>query len=386
MRKYKVFLSALSIISIFLLISFAGISQVAINMDLSAPNASAMLDIKNTSKGILIPRMTQVQRDAIASPAEGLMIYQTNAQPGFYYNAGNPTAPVWQGVGGQSKTATQIALLQWYHPTSVFTTNSLPRAIAYDGKNMWITNKPPAGTDNVSRYDASGSVVGSSNPGTNSWAIAFDGANMWVVNNFLNGGVTKLNAATGAFVASYTCGDPSSIVFDGTNVWVTNTAHVTVTKINVTTGVSATYPAGNYPSSIAFDGTNIWITNGNTNVTKINGATGAVISDYPVGSINSYIAFDGINMWISAGPSTVLKLNLSGDIVDSYTVNDPGAKAFDGTDMWIINNSFNTVTRMNQAGTKVAVYPVGNNPVSLAFDGANMWVVSRDNTVTKIHR
>src|SRR6476660_3528113 len=52
------------------------------------PEASSLLDIKSTSKGILIPRMTKTQRDAIAVPATGLMIYQTNGIPGFYYYDG----------------------------------------------------------------------------------------------------------------------------------------------------------------------------------------------------------------------------------------------------------------------------------------------------------
>ena len=53
------------------------------------PNASSILDMVSTSKGILLPRMTKTQRDAITSPATGLMIYQTNNTPGFYYYSGS---------------------------------------------------------------------------------------------------------------------------------------------------------------------------------------------------------------------------------------------------------------------------------------------------------
>ena len=49
-----------------------------------APDASAALDISSTRKGLLMPRLTQAQRDAIASPASGLVIYQTNNTPGLY--------------------------------------------------------------------------------------------------------------------------------------------------------------------------------------------------------------------------------------------------------------------------------------------------------------
>ncbi len=60
----------------------------------TTPEASSALEIKSTTKGLLIPRMTKAQRDAIASPAVGLMIYQTNSTPGFYYFSGSSWAAV----------------------------------------------------------------------------------------------------------------------------------------------------------------------------------------------------------------------------------------------------------------------------------------------------
>ena len=79
-------------------------AQVAINGDGSSPDASAMLDITSTSKGILIPRMTQTQRDAISSPASGLMVYQTDNTVGFYYYDGSS----WTAVSGGSSVTRQI--------------------------------------------------------------------------------------------------------------------------------------------------------------------------------------------------------------------------------------------------------------------------------------
>jgi len=40
-------------------------AQVGINTDSSQPDPSAMLEIKSTTKGLLPPRMTMAQRDAI---------------------------------------------------------------------------------------------------------------------------------------------------------------------------------------------------------------------------------------------------------------------------------------------------------------------------------
>jgi len=95
MRKSKI-LKSIIIISSMLLINVQICAQnVGISVDGSTPDNSAMLDIKSTSGGLLIPRMTKSQRDAISSPATSLIIYQTDNTPGFYYNAGTPSSPNW---------------------------------------------------------------------------------------------------------------------------------------------------------------------------------------------------------------------------------------------------------------------------------------------------
>jgi len=52
------------------------------------PANSAALEIQANDRGFLMPRMTSANRLAIASPEEGLLIYQTNGIPGFYYYNG----------------------------------------------------------------------------------------------------------------------------------------------------------------------------------------------------------------------------------------------------------------------------------------------------------
>ncbi len=69
-------------------------AQVAINTDGTAPDNSAMLDVKSTSKGMLIPRMTEAQRDAIVSPATGLLIFCTDNNL-YFSNKGTPATPNW---------------------------------------------------------------------------------------------------------------------------------------------------------------------------------------------------------------------------------------------------------------------------------------------------
>ncbi len=71
---------------IFLFTHLNTTAQVAINSDGSTPAPSSILDVHSTEKGILIPRLTATQRDNIASPAQGLLVYVTDDNNFYYYN------------------------------------------------------------------------------------------------------------------------------------------------------------------------------------------------------------------------------------------------------------------------------------------------------------
>lgn len=64
--------------------------SVSINTDGSVANSSALLDVKSTTKGLLIPRMSKTEKNAITSPATGLLIYQNAPDSiGFHYHDGS---------------------------------------------------------------------------------------------------------------------------------------------------------------------------------------------------------------------------------------------------------------------------------------------------------
>ncbi len=69
MKKYLIV--SLVLIANILVAQSVGIGTVT-------PDSSALLDIKSTSKGFLMPRMTTTQRDAIVNPKQGLQIYNTD--------------------------------------------------------------------------------------------------------------------------------------------------------------------------------------------------------------------------------------------------------------------------------------------------------------------
>ncbi|HYV95378.1 MAG TPA: hypothetical protein VE978_26630, partial [Chitinophagales bacterium] len=72
-----------------------GISNISIT-----PHASSILELRSTTLGFLPPRMTTTQRDSIASPAAGLVVYNTTTNQLNYYNGSS-----WQLTGGGGITS-----------------------------------------------------------------------------------------------------------------------------------------------------------------------------------------------------------------------------------------------------------------------------------------
>jgi hypothetical protein len=78
-----------------LFLSISSFSQVGISATNTPPNTSAMLDVSSTTKGLLTPRMTTVQRLAIPTPASGLTVYDTNTSGFWFFNGSS-----WQSLLG----------------------------------------------------------------------------------------------------------------------------------------------------------------------------------------------------------------------------------------------------------------------------------------------
>jgi hypothetical protein len=65
----------------------------SLGIGISAPDASASLDMTSTAKGFLPPRLSEVDRDAISTPAAGLVIYNTDDNVLNFFNGS-----VWGAV------------------------------------------------------------------------------------------------------------------------------------------------------------------------------------------------------------------------------------------------------------------------------------------------
>lgn len=168
---------ALVILLIFS-ITFISKAQVGINTDGSAPDASAMLDIKSTSSGLLIPRMTAAERDNIASPATGLLVYVTDDNSFYYFN-GN----IWVNFS-----------------------SAMDNDWTIDGNDMYNNNSGNVGIGTntpAKKLDVNGGIkhgnalylYSNAGNGTHAWVEFNSPDNGWGDNVFLSGGGTTVIGA-----------------------------------------------------------------------------------------------------------------------------------------------------------------------------------------------
>jgi trimeric autotransporter adhesin len=101
--KKSVMKAFIHVLLFAVLFSTTGFAQsLAINTDGTTANASSLLEVKSTDKGVLIPRMSRAERNAIATPATGLLIFQNAPDSiGFYYYSG--TTWLWLATANSNQ-------------------------------------------------------------------------------------------------------------------------------------------------------------------------------------------------------------------------------------------------------------------------------------------
>ena len=79
-------------------------AQIGIGTETPAPSAALEVTSSTNDKGVLIPRLSNTQKNSISNPAEGLLIYQTTAPIGFYYYTGS----AWKLMAIQTDIASKV--------------------------------------------------------------------------------------------------------------------------------------------------------------------------------------------------------------------------------------------------------------------------------------
>lgn len=120
----------------FLALGQFAVAQVKVGNNPTTVHPSSVMEMESTTKGMLPPRMTQAQINAIAAPAEGLMVYCTDCfNKGYYFFDGVK----WQrsGVSAESSAVTVNAAAQGFEGSY---TASVPMVSAKNKFSVTITN------------------------------------------------------------------------------------------------------------------------------------------------------------------------------------------------------------------------------------------------------
>ena len=159
MRKYTTLFAAVIILQISATAQSVGINN-------NTPHASAALDVTSTTKGVLIPRLTQAQRTAIAGPAKGLLVFDSTSNSFWFHNGSSwielvLTANAWSLTGNAATNpATQF----------LGTADNLP--LRFRINNTWAGELNPTSSNTTLGFGAGQSITsGTINTGFGQYAI-----------------------------------------------------------------------------------------------------------------------------------------------------------------------------------------------------------------------
>jgi hypothetical protein len=188
-------------------ITIASFAQNNVGIGTASPNASAILDLSSSTKGLLIPRMATAQRTGIATPATGLLVFDTDTKTIWTYDGA-----AWKNLyaSGSGGTFALPYTGSDASGTSFQITNTLAAGTAIAGKangsganNIGVYGESSSGTAVKGYAGEAGSIAvfGSSLSGTAVKAYSFTGTALDVIGNIkISGGNT--NPTSGAVLTS----------------------------------------------------------------------------------------------------------------------------------------------------------------------------------------
>ena len=137
MKKNNSYVLAVIVSQLFVTGLFA--QSVAINTDGTTANASAILDVKSTTKGILAPRMTTLQRTVIATPAAGLMVFDTDIKSFWFYNG-----TAWGNLSASGTAGWLLTGNGGSNPATNFIGTTDAQPFRFRINNLWAGELHPA--------------------------------------------------------------------------------------------------------------------------------------------------------------------------------------------------------------------------------------------------
>lgn len=289
----------------------------SVGINTNTPNASAALDVVSSTQGVLVPRMTAAQRGIIASPATGLLVYQTDATAGFYFYNGS----AWTSLSGGGATYTagtgiNIAgnVISNTGDNDNSSTNEieLPAQTGNSGKYL-TTNGTTSSWATVSggggaSFYGDGSAAGLTISSNTDWVTTSPGANLQFSSLTINAGSTLI-VPSGTIIRV-----SGNVIIAGTILVSAVTGGISA-NVNPNFGVAAGAPANviggkglsnlqaasvRYPASGSFGGGA-----GFRNVLNSGGEGGGYFAIFASGSVN-------VTGTINANGNSTTNLNTAG--------------------------------------------------------------------------
>lgn len=109
------------------------------------PDPSSILDLNSATQGILTPRMTTIQKTSITSPADGLLVYDTDLKSFYYYNT---ATSLWTKISNQTDGRLKYKLIK---STDVLTTVLAAELTAGGGSKYLL--------DSATLYEINGTIT-----------------------------------------------------------------------------------------------------------------------------------------------------------------------------------------------------------------------------------
>ena len=241
----------------FILVGLAGASaqNIGINATGSTPNISAGLDVDFNNKGLLVPRLTTVERDAIASPAYSLLIFNT-------------TTGCFEAYDTPSTSWVAFGCIGCIVPTGVTATPS-PNPICA-GNTLTLT----------------GTATGAT-----SWAWTGPNSFTSTLQSPTIAGITTAGAGVYSLTATNACGSATAV--NTASVAVDSSPIITVQPVNqsATVGGNASFSVTATGTSLAYQ----WQLSIDGGVTWNNQANGGVYSNMTTATMNITSVVSGMN-------------------------------------------------------------------------------------------
>lgn len=376
----------------FFLITLTGNAQIGIGT--TTPDATSMVDITSTTKGMLAPRMTTIQRNAITSPAQGLLVYDTDLKSFYYFSTPSGWLPLLNSSVGRTnfkrvKSAADLApellaggsVYQLSSNTLYEINGSITLAAPINLNDAYVTGIDtnediltfPGGT--IFQGATGGSVR---NVTLKAAARAFNitgGTSLFIQNTIIDGMTTNVGTISGV-----------GLYFGNIIQFVNNTSGITYSAINSLLLNNQAWASSNNGTFETFTGI-FWLIEKNSGFSTVDGSdlamdvsasdlsvgtgtllgtvfsgittnTAGYIRGYPAAS--TYTGFLFSNAWTVDSPG--IPKESDGDATGDINLNAPVGSGISST----FTSGTGTSTRRKVAGTTTS-----NNLFRFAKDGDN---------------